>query len=96
MDGELYARITQMREAASIIRRSATTVDSSLDAVEREVRALGADRFMSLGAEAFRAEYNRLAPRLRNAFAQIMSFHDHLNTSADDIEVAARTADRGQ
>jgi WXG100 family type VII secretion target len=95
VDGEIYARIAQMREAAATIQRSATRIDGSLNAVDREIRALGTDRFMSLGAEAFRAEYNRLTPRLRDAFDLLTRFHQQLATSADDIEIAARAADRG-
>lgn len=95
MDGEIYARITQMREASSTISRSAARVEDSLNAVDREVRSLGSDRFMSLGAEAFRAEYNRLTPRLHEAFDLLMRFQEQLAASADDIELAARAADRG-
>lgn len=92
MDGEIYARIAQMREAASTLQRSASRIDGSLEAVEREIRALGTDRFMSLGAEAFRAEYNRLRPRLRETFDLLMRFQEQLAVSADDIEIAARSA----
>lgn len=89
--GEIYARITQMREAATTIGRSSTRIRESIDSIEAEVRSLGADRFMSIGAEAFRVEYNRLAPKLGEAFENLMRFQDKLNTSADDIELASRT-----
>lgn len=91
MDGELNARIAQMREAASSIGRSAARIQEALDAVESEVRALGADRYMSIGAEAFRSDYNRLTPQLRETFDQLTRFQDKLTTSADDIEIAARS-----
>lgn len=89
--GEIYAKITQMREASAAIGRSATNVRECIEAVDKEVWALGADRFMSPGAEAFRAEYMRLKPKLADAFDQLAMFQDKLNTSADDIEVAARS-----
>ena len=89
--GELYARITQMREAATTIGRSATRVKDCIESVDNEVRALGSDRFMSIGAEAFRVEYNRLTPKLREAFDNLMRFQDKLITSADDIETASRS-----
>lgn len=89
--GEIYAKITQMREAASTIGRSASNVRDCIEAVDREVWALGADRFMSAGAEAFRGEYMRLKPRLAESFEQLMLFQDKLNASADDIEMASRS-----
>jgi len=89
--GEIYARITQMREAATTIGRSAAHVRDSIEAIENEVRALGPDRFMSVGAESFRMEYNRLTPKLREAFDDLMHFQGKLNTSADDIEAASRS-----
>jgi uncharacterized protein YukE len=91
--GQIYARITQMREAATTIGASASRISDCMDAVENEVRAVSADRFTSPGAEAFRAEYNRLTPRLKQAFEDILRFQDKLNTSADDIEVASRATD---
>lgn len=83
-----------MREASSTIQRSAARIEGSLEAVDREIRALGSDRFMSLGAESFRAEYNRLRPRLKDAFELLVRFHEQLANSADDIEIAARVTDK--
>lgn len=91
-NGEVYARITEMRDSALTIGRSATRIREAIDSVDGEVRALGADRFMSVGAEAFRAEYHRATPRLREAFDQLMHFKTQLNDSADDIEVASRSS----
>lgn len=88
--GELSARIQHMREAADSLGRSAAQVSQSIDGIEAEVRALGPERFMSLAAEAFRAEYNRLTPHLRETFEQLAAFRDKLHASADDIEIAAR------
>ncbi len=88
--GEIYARITQMREAATTIGRSAARVHDCIEAVDNEIRAISPDRFMSPGAEVFRAEYNRLTPRLREAFENLLHFQDKLNASADDIEAASR------
>ena len=89
--GEIYARITQMREAATTIGRSATRIRDCIENVDTEVRALGPDRFMSIGAEAFRVEYNRMTPQLREAFENLMRFQDKLVTAADDIETASRS-----
>lgn len=89
--GEIYAKITQMRESAVTIGRSASTIQTCMESVDREIHTLGADRFMSVGAEAFRSEYMRLKPRLEEAFEQLAQFQDKLNTSADDIEAAARS-----
>ncbi len=89
--GELYAKISQMRTAASTLGRSAATISDSIDAIDREVQALSSDRFMSVGAETFRVEYNRATPKLRDAFEQLIAFQDKMNTSADDIEAASRS-----
>lgn len=89
--GELYARIAQMRESATKIGRSAAAINDCIEAVDREVWALGADRFMSVGAEGFRAEYYRLKPKLQEAFRQIQLFQEKLVTAADDIEAASRS-----
>lgn len=89
--GEVYARVAQMREAAAEIGRSAARVRESMDAVDNEVRALGPDRFMSLGAEAFRAAYHRATPQLRESFDQLGQFKDRLDVSADEIENATRS-----
>lgn len=90
--GEIAARIQQMREAADTLGRTSSQIQRCIDAVESEVRALGPDRFMSLGAEAFRAEFSRLTPKLRETFETLAGFRDRLHGSADDIEVAARAS----
>jgi WXG100 family type VII secretion target len=88
--GEIQVRIAQMRDAASILRQSATRVGQSIEAVDLEVRALGADRFTSSGADVFRLEYQRLTPKLKEAFDLLTGFHSKLNEAADDIEAASR------
>lgn len=89
--GEIYARITQIREAATTIGRSTATISDCLESVDAEVRALGTDRFMGIGAEAFRSEYYRITPKIRETFDQLRGFQEKLNAAADDIEVAARS-----
>lgn len=89
--GEVFARITDMRDAAGALRKSAARIRDAIDAVDQDVRALTPDRFTSPGAEVFRAEYQRLTPQLREAFEQLITFQEKLNISADDIEAAART-----
>jgi len=89
--GELYAKITQMREAATTLNRSAARIQECIEAIDTEVRAIGPDRFMSIGAETFRAEYYRLTPKLREAVDKLSGFQEKLTTSADDIEIAARS-----
>lgn len=89
--GELYARIAQMRDAAVTLHKSASRIHEAIQAVDGEVRLLGSDRFASVGADAFRAEYYRLTPRLKESFDLLSAFHDKLSAAADDIEVAART-----
>lgn len=88
--GELIARIGQMRDAAGTIGTSAERINEAIDAVDAEVRALGPDRFSSTAADAFRAEYNRITPALREAYDDLMQFKDKLLQSADEIEAAAR------
>jgi WXG100 family type VII secretion target len=88
--GEIQVRIAQMRDAASILRQSATRVGQSIEAVDVEVRALGADRFTSSGADVFRLEYQRLTPKLKEAFDLLTGFHSKLSEAADDIEAASR------
>ncbi|MBK8135693.1 MAG: WXG100 family type VII secretion target [Chloroflexi bacterium] len=93
--GEITARIQQMRDAADTLGRSAGQIQRCIDTVESEVRALGPDRFMSLGAESFRAEFFRLTPKLHETFETLAAFRDKLHASADDIEVASRASQPG-
>jgi WXG100 family type VII secretion target len=88
--GELIARIGQMRDAANTIGSSAERINEALDAADAEVRALGPDRFASTAADAFRAEYNRITPQLREAYDNLLQFKNKLLASADEIEAAAR------
>jgi uncharacterized protein YukE len=89
--GEIYAKITQMRDAANALNQCASEINRAIDSVESEVRALSSDRFMSVGAEMFRAEYYKLTPKLKEAFDLLADFQSKLNASADDIELAARS-----
>ena len=89
--GEIYAKISQMRTTAATLGRSTATIMDGIEAIDREVLALSSDRFMSVGAETFRVEYNRATPKLRDAFEQLIAFQDKLNTAADDIEAASRS-----
>jgi uncharacterized protein YukE len=93
--GEIAARIQQMRDAADSLGRAAGNIQRSIDTVDAEVRALGPDRFMSLGAESFRAEFFRLTPKLRETFETLAGFRDRLHASADDIELASRASQPG-
>lgn len=90
MSGELLARITQMREASSILRGSANRIRECIDAVDSEIRALGVERYTSLAAEDFRSQYTRLTPILREASHKLDTFHEKLIAAADEIETAAR------
>lgn len=90
MSGELEAKISEMRDAANTIRTSAGSINDSINAVDNEVRALGPDRFMGSAAEAFRDQYQRLTPRLREAYDNLMQFQEKLLLSADEIEAASR------
>jgi uncharacterized protein YukE len=89
--GELHARLAQMREAATTLRQSASRVGQSIEAVEDEIRWLGAERFTSSGADVFRLEYQRLTPKLKESFDLLSGFHSKLNEAADDIEAASRS-----
>jgi uncharacterized protein YukE len=89
--GEIHAKITQMRDAATTLNQCASTINGCIESIDGEVRALSSDRFMSVGAELFRAEYNKLTPRLKEAFDLLADFQTKLNASADDIELAARS-----
>ncbi len=88
--GELLARLTEMREAANTIGNSAQRVNDAVDAVDAQVRAVGPDRFAGASADAFRAEYNRLTPALREAYDNLLLFREKLLQSADEIEAASR------
>jgi uncharacterized protein YukE len=88
--GILQAKVMQMRDAASAIRNSAARVNDSIEAVDLEIKAIGSDRYMSDGAEEFRREYLRLTQDLKLAYEHLMRFHDKLNSSADEIEMASR------
>ncbi len=89
--GEIFAHISQMREAASAINRSVTRVTTAIDVVDQQILALTSDRFASAGADAFRTAYYRVTPRLREAFEVLSGFQEKLNAAADDIELAARS-----
>jgi uncharacterized protein YukE len=89
-NGELVARITEMRDAADAIGGSAQRINDAVDAVDAQVKALGPDRFASTAAESFRTEYNRVTPRLKQAYEDLMLFKQKLIESADEIEAASR------
>jgi WXG100 family type VII secretion target len=89
-NGELLARLNQMRDAASTIRNSAQRIDDIMARVDAQIVALDVERYSGAGAEQFRAEYMRLTPILREAHAKLWVFQEKLNLSADDIETAAR------
>jgi WXG100 family type VII secretion target len=88
--GEIQARIAQMRDAATTLRQSASRIGQSIEAVDTEINALGAERFTSSGADIFRLEYQRLTPKLKESFDLLTGFHSKLNEAADDIEAASR------
>ena len=91
MDNEVIARITQMREAASNINSGANKIKDAVDQTNKEVMALGPDRYMSPGADSFRANYARLTPRLEEAYQQLLAFQRRLSEAADEIEAAANS-----
>lgn len=88
--GEIFARTTQMREAASALRSSSARIRESIDVVDFEIRALGADRYTSVAAEEFRAQYNRVTPILREVAHKLAIFQERLSLAADEIDLAAR------
>jgi WXG100 family type VII secretion target len=90
--GELLAKIAEMRTAADAIGGSAERVNQAVDAVDVEIKALGPDRFSGAASDAFRAEYNRLTPALREAYEDLVQFKQKLIESADDIERASKPA----
>lgn len=89
-NGELLAQLNDMRQAAATIGACANRISDAIEAIDTEVRSIGPDRFTSIAAEDFRAEFNRMTPRLREAFQQLIVFQNKLNESADDIEIASR------
>jgi uncharacterized protein YukE len=91
--GELFARLAQMRDAASALRSSAARIRDSIENVETEIRALGPERFTSTAAEAFRSQYTRLTPFLREASQVLGQFEEKLISAADEIEIAAHPID---
>jgi WXG100 family type VII secretion target len=88
--GELLAKITEMREAANTIGNSANRINEAVDAVDAQVSAIGPDRFSGASADAFRSQYGRLTPQLRQAHEDLLLFKDKLLQSADEIEAASR------
>jgi uncharacterized protein YukE len=89
MDNEVVARITQMRDASTNINSGASKIKDAVDQTNKEVSALGPDRYMSPGADTFRANYARLTPRLEEAYQQLIEFQKRLSDAADEIEAAA-------
>ncbi|MAS35139.1 MAG: hypothetical protein CL610_14100 [Anaerolineaceae bacterium] len=89
MDSEVIARIAQMREASTNINAGASKIKDAVDQTNKEVSALGPDRYMSPGADSFRANYARLTPRLEEAYQQLIAFQKRLSEAADEIEAAA-------
>lgn len=90
INGELLARLNQMRDAASTIRTAAHRIDEIMMRVDIQVQALDPERFAGSAAEQFRADYTRLTPILRDAHQKLWMFQEKLVLSADDIESAAR------
>jgi uncharacterized protein YukE len=91
MDSEVIARITQMRDAATNINSGASKIKDAVDQTNKEVSALGPDRYMSPGADSFRANYARLTPKLEEAYQNLIDFQKRLSDASDEIESAAGT-----
>ena len=87
---ELRAKTNQMRDAAQTIQNSAQRINDCIESVDAEIRSLSVDRFTSVAAEDFRARYQRLTPRLRDAAKNLMHFQRKLNDAANEIELASR------
>lgn len=90
MDGELLARLQQMRDASGLIRTSASRIDEIMMRVELQMQALDPDRYAGFAADQFRSEYLRLTPVLRDAHQKLLVFQEKLSLSADEIETASR------
>lgn len=91
MDNEVIARIAQMRDASSSINAGANKIKDAVDQTNKEVSALGPDRYMSPGADTFRTNYARLTPRLEESYQQLIAFQKRLSDAADEIEAAANS-----
>jgi uncharacterized protein YukE len=89
MDDGVQARITQMQDAASNIKAGATKIKDAIEQTNKEIAALGPDRYVSPGAETFRASYARLTPQLMEAYDQLMQFQQRLTDAATEIQHAA-------
>ena len=61
-----------MRDASTNINSGASKIKDAVDQTNKEVSALGPDRYMSPGADTFRANYARLTPRLEEAYQQLI------------------------
>jgi WXG100 family type VII secretion target len=91
MDNEVIARLDQMEEAASNIGNSASKIDGAISQADQQVSALSPDRYMSPGAEAFRASYSRLTPRLKEAATELQKFQARLAEAAQELRDAAQS-----
>lgn len=89
MNNEVIARLTQMRDASNNINSGANKIKDAVEQTNKEVTALGPDRYMSPGADSFRTNYARLTPKLEEAFQQLLAFQKRLSDAADEIENAA-------
>ncbi|MDX2161454.1 MAG: WXG100 family type VII secretion target [bacterium] len=91
--GLVQLRLAQMREAAASIEASARRVSDAISAADSEIRPLTGGALASSAADAFFADYHRLTPELREAYAHLMRFQDKLVKAADEIELAARAVE---
>lgn len=87
----VHARIEQMRQTARNILTSAVAINDAITKTDAEANALGPDVYSSPGADQFRENYQRLTPRLRQAYDDLTRFQKQLQDAADEIEIASGT-----
>ena len=80
-----------LREAANKIRQHARTIQSSIDAVDADIKTLGPSNFEGQRADAIRSRYARLREQIYRFKPLMEAFGRELDETAVRFEAADRT-----
>jgi WXG100 family type VII secretion target len=78
----------QLRDNASQIRNRARTIQACIDAVDRQIKALGPGRFEGASADYIRNRYNRMRQKFYSFKPLLESFARELEDAAVRFEQA--------
>jgi WXG100 family type VII secretion target len=85
---EILVKPPELRDTAAQIREHAKKLQTALDAVEAEMRALGPGTFEGVRADNLRARYNKVRERIFQFKPLLDRFANDLGQAADRFQAA--------